>query len=140
MPKLFAFYSQEAKEAIGDETIYHYILVTTGETVVATHISEDESGADYFWKDKKALGEVSREDEMYVREFTPPIMMRITNHRTDWIPNLNRGDYNALGVPDQIGGNVIRYTILDEEDRRIQREIDEMYLLETEVMNPNRRR
>ncbi len=59
MPKLFAFFSQEAKDTFGDDTLYYYILASDGTTVTATHISEDESGADYFWQDKKLLGEVT---------------------------------------------------------------------------------
>lgn len=63
MPKSFAFYSQEAKDSLGDETTYYYVLAATGVTVTATHITEDESGSDYFWKDKQFLGEVAVKSE-----------------------------------------------------------------------------
>jgi hypothetical protein len=86
MPKSFAFYSQEAKESLGDETTYYYVLAATGATVTATHITEDESGSDYFWKDKKFLGDVTTQSER-------PLDFRVND--TTWL-------YRELRIPPPI--------------------------------------
>ncbi len=87
MPKLFAFYSQEAKESLGDETVYYYILVSTGETATVTHVTEDESGADYFWQDKKFLGEVGEKVQVQKPQhdwFITTNNTAVTRHARNW--------------------------------------------------------
>ena len=122
MPKSFAFYSQEAKESLGDETTYYYVLAATGATVTATHITEDESGSDYFWKDKQFLGEVITRSEK-------PIDFRVND--TTWLYRELRMPppiYDTLTFHDEIM-HLMQNTVAREMENR---ELDQIFLdLET---------
>ena len=128
MPKSFAFYSQEAKESLGDETTYYYVLAATGATVTATHITEDESGSDYFWKDKQFLGEVTTQSKR-------PLDFNIND--TAWLyrelrmppmPPLNYDMLNNVTFHDEILHRM-QNTVAHEIENR---ELDQIFLdLET---------
>jgi hypothetical protein len=116
MPKSFAFYSQEAKESLGDETTYYYVLAATGATITATHITEDESGSDYFWKDKQFLGEVSVPAEK-------PVDFHVDDntwlYRGLRVPAIDYAMLDNITLHDEIMRNMQNRIAREVEDREL---------------------